>query len=161
MAHGSQHFGMRRGAPAWDRELIPFSNAVPPVYTQVTGASLSPFGGPFIDALLNEVAQAIADLVTIYGAPNDQVPVRPLSIAEVQHGAFQRGGTVVRTSNGIEYRRLYVRRCDVRAAATVLKKSGMRFASIEECLEASISQAVGVETEASVLSSIAAVGARR
>jgi hypothetical protein len=118
----------------------------------VTGASLSPFGGPLIDALLDEVAEAIADLVTIYGAPNDQVPVRPLSIAEVQHGAFQLGGTVIRTSNGIEYRRLYIRRCDVRAAATVLKKSGARFARIEEMLaasEASIGQAVGVETEAS------------
>jgi hypothetical protein len=138
----------------WERELIPFSNAVPPVYTQVTGASLSSLGGPLIDRLLNEVAQAIADLVTIYGAPNDQVPVRPLSIAEVQHGAFQRGATVVRTSNGIEYRRLYIRRRDVRAAAAVLKKSGVRFASIEESLaasEASMGPAVGGETEAAVV----------
>jgi hypothetical protein len=70
----------------WDRELIPFSNAVPPVYAQVTGASLSSLGGPLIDRLLNEVAQAIADLVTIYGAPNDQVPVKPLPWVEVKLG---------------------------------------------------------------------------
>ena len=82
------------------------------------------------------------------------VPVRPLPAAEVKLGAFQRGATVVRTSNGIEYRRLYIRRRDVRAAAAVLKKSGVRFASIEESLaasEASMGPAVGGETEAAVV----------
>jgi hypothetical protein len=116
----------------WHRQLIPFSNAVQQVYTKITGTSLSPFAGPLIDRLLNEVAQAMADLVTIYGAPNDQVPLRPLSIAEVKPGDFQLAATLIRTSNGIEYRRLYIRRCDVLAAATVLKKSGARFASDEE-----------------------------
>jgi hypothetical protein len=115
-----------------DRELIPFSQAVPHVFAQVTGASLSPFESPLFEALLNEVAQALADLVTIYGAPNDQVPVKPLPVAEVKHGSFQRAATVVRTSKGIEYPRLYIRRDDVRAAATVLKKSGVRFAIAEE-----------------------------
>ena len=115
----------------WDRELIPFSNAVQCVHTKITCTSLSPFVGPGIDAVLNEVAHAMADLVTIYGAPNDQVPVKPLSMAVVKHGAFHRGATVVCTSDGIEYRRLYIRRADVLAAATVLKKSGVRFASAE------------------------------
>jgi hypothetical protein len=115
-----------------DRELISFSQAVPHIFAQVTGASLSPFESPLFEALLNKVAQAMVDLVTIYGAPNDQVPVKPLPVAEVKHGAFQRAATVVRTSNGIEYRRLYIRRDDVRAAAAVLKKSGVRFAVAEE-----------------------------
>ena len=99
----------------WHRQLIPFSNAVQQVYTKITGTSLSPFVGPLIDRLLNEVAQAMADLVTIYGAPNEQVPIKPLSVAEVKHGAFQRAATVLRISNGFEYRRLYIRRGDVRA----------------------------------------------
>lgn len=116
----------------WSSELIPFSNAVQGVHTKITGASLSPFVGSGIDAVLNEVAHAMADLVTIYGAPNDQVPVKPLPVAEVKHGSFQRAATVVRTSKGIEYPRLYIRRDDVRAAATVLKKSGVRFAIAEE-----------------------------
>jgi hypothetical protein len=134
-----------------DRELVPFSTAVPHVYTEVTGASLSPFGGPLVDALLHQVAQAMADLVTIYGTTNDQEPLGPLPVAEVRHGAFQRAATVLRTSNGIEYQRLYIRRGDVRGAATVLKKSGARFASIEEILaasETSIGPAVGGETDA-------------
>ena len=118
-------YGGRRDSPRRaDRELVPFSLAVPHVYTQVTGASLSPFGGPLFDALLNEVA------------PNDQVPVKPLPVAEVKLGAFQRAASVVRTSDGIEYRRLYIRRGDLRAAAAVLKKSGVRFDNAEEAAAA-------------------------
>ena len=116
----------------WHRELIPFSNAVQQVYTKITGISLSPFVSQRIDRLLNEIAQAMADLVSIYGAPHDQVPVKPLPWVEIKLGVFQRAATLIRTSNGIEYGRLYIRRCDVLAAATVLKKSGARFASEEE-----------------------------
>ena len=123
---------LRAHARRAERELVPFSHAVTHVYAEVSRTSLSPFGSPLFDALLNEVAQAIADLVTIYGAPDDQVPVKPLPVAEVKHGAFQRAATVVRTSNGIEYRRLYIRRGDVRAAAAVLRKSGVRFVTAEE-----------------------------
>jgi hypothetical protein len=130
----------------WHRELIPFSNAVQQVYTKMTGTSLSPFVGPLTDRLLNEVAQAMADLVTIYGATNDEEPLRPLPVAEVQHGAFQLAATLIRTSNGIEYRRLYIRRGDVLAAATVLKKSGAKFASDEE-LRAAL-QSTEVRSEA-------------
>jgi hypothetical protein len=100
------------------------------------------------------VAQAIADLVTIYGATNFTEPLRPLPAAEVKHGVFQYAATVLRTSSGIEYRPLYIRRGDVRGAATVLKKSGARFASIEEiraASEASIGPAVGAETDAAVV----------
>jgi hypothetical protein len=141
-----------------DRELVPFSTAVAHVYAEVTGASLSLFGGPLVDALLHEVAQAMAELVTIYGTTNNQAPLRPLPVAEVKHGVFQRAATVLRTSSGIEYRQLYIRRGDVRGAATVLKKSGARFASIEEILaasEASIGPAVGGETEAQSLRRLA------
>ena len=135
-----------------DRELIPLSTAVLRVYTKITGASLSPFGGPLIDPLLNDVAQAMADLVTIYGGTHEKEPLRPLPVAEVKHGAFHRAATVLRKRNGTEYQRLHIRRCDARAAAGVLKKSKARFASIEEILvasEASIGQAFGGETEAS------------
>jgi hypothetical protein len=123
------------------RELIPFSNSVLRVYTQITGASLSPFAGPLVDPLLNQGARAVADLVTIYGATNEKEPLKPLPVPELKHGAFQRAATVVRTSNGIEYQRLHIRRCDARAAASVLKKSGARFASVNELLAPSTSLA--------------------
>lgn len=98
-------------------------------------------------------SEAMADLVTIYGGANEKEPLRPLPVAEVKHGAFHRAATVLRKSNGTEYQRLHIRRCDARAAAGVLKKSKARFASIEEILvasEASIGQAFGGETEASL-----------
>jgi hypothetical protein len=123
-----------------DKDLVPLSSAVLDVYGEVTGTSISPFEGLLIDALLNEVAQAMADLVTIYGAANDELPLNPLPWAEVKLGVFQCGATVLRTNDRIEYRRLYIRRGDVRAAAAVLKKSRPRFASAEE-LQAKLSSA--------------------
>jgi hypothetical protein len=140
--------GRRDSARRADTELVPLSEAVPHVYTQVTGTSLSLIVNALSDALLSEVAQAIADLVTIHGAPNTQEPLRPLPWAEVKLGVFQRAASVMRTSGGIEYRRLYIRRGDVRGAITVLKRSRALFADIEEiraASEASIAPVVGVK----------------
>jgi hypothetical protein len=88
----------------------------------------------------DKVAQARADLVTLFGATNLQEPLRPLPWAEVKLGVFHSAATAMRTSDGIEYRRLYVRRCDVRVAAAVLKRSGVRFTSAEE-LQAALDSA--------------------
>ena len=71
------------------------------------------WSNPLSDALLSEVAQMVLDLVTIYGAPNEQVPIEPLSVAEVKHGTFQRAANVLIMNNGIEYRGLYIRRAEV------------------------------------------------
>ena len=136
MSRGHVHmYGGRRDSPTRAyRELVPFSDAVPYVYTEVTGTFLSSSTSPnpLSDALLSEVAQTVADLVTIYGAPNEQVPIKPLPVAEVKHGTFQRAANVLIMNNGIEYRRLYIRRADLRAAAIVLKKSGVRFTAAQQ-----------------------------
>jgi hypothetical protein len=110
-----------------DRELIPFSNATFRVYSQITGAFLSPLGGPVVDAVLHEVAQAMVNLATIYGARTETEPLKQLS--SLEHGTFLRAAQLVRTSQGIEYGRLYIRRGDVRSAVTLLKNAGARFAS--------------------------------
>ena len=115
-----------------DSELVPFSNAASYLYTQITGAFLSPLASAVVDALLHDVAHAIVNIATIYGARTDTEPVKPLPTLELRHGAFQRGATVLRTSKGIEYRRLYIRRGDVRSAVTYLKYAGARFARAEE-----------------------------
>lgn len=106
-----------------DYELIPFSNAASRVYTEITGDDLSPFGESAA-ALLHDTAHAMAKVVTIYGATTRDEPLKPLPAMELKHGTFQRAATVVRTSNGIEYRRLYIRRRDVQAAITALKRLG-------------------------------------
>ena len=111
-----------------DNELIPLSNAASRVYTEITGDYLSPFGNP-AQKLLHEVAQAIARLVPIYGAATGHESLKPLPGLELKQGTFQHAATVVRTTNGIEFRRLYIRRGDVRAAVTALKDAGKRFPS--------------------------------
>lgn len=115
-----------------DSELIPFSNAAFRVYSQITGGFLSPLGGPVVNTVLHDVAQAIASVATIYGARTDTEPLKPLPALELKHGIFQRAATVVRTSNGIKYGRLYIRRGDVSSAVTLLKLAGARFANAEE-----------------------------
>jgi hypothetical protein len=115
-----------------DSELIPFSNAAFRVYTHITGGFLSPLGGPVVNAVLHDVAQAIASVATIYGARTDTEPLKPLPALELKHGTFQRAATVVRTRNGIKYGRLYIRRGDATSAVTLLKRAGARFANAEE-----------------------------
>jgi hypothetical protein len=107
--------------------LIPFSNAVSWVYAEITGTRLPPLVGPVVEALVHEVAQAIANIATIYGASNNRDPIKALPPLKVRHGTFQRGAAVVQTTNGIEYRRLYIRRRDVRSAVWALKHAGARF----------------------------------
>jgi hypothetical protein len=112
--------------------LIPFSNAVSWVYAEFTGTRLPPSMEPGVEAVVHEVAQAIADVATIYGASNNRDPIKALPPLKVRHGTFQRGATVVQTSKGIEYRRLCIRRRDVRLAVWALKHAGARFPSVEE-----------------------------
>jgi hypothetical protein len=112
--------------------LIPLSNAVSWVYAEITGTRLPPSTGPVVEGLVQEVAQAIANVATIYGASNNRDPIKALSPLKVRHGTFQRGAAVVQTTNGIEYRRLYIRRRDVRLAVWALKHAGARFPSVEE-----------------------------
>jgi hypothetical protein len=112
--------------------LIPFSNAVSWVYAEITGTRLPPSAGPVVEGLVREVAQAIANVATIYGASNNRDPIKALPPLKVRHGTFQRGAAVVQTTNGIEYRRLYIRRRDVRSAVWALKHAGARFPSVEE-----------------------------
>ena len=113
-----------------DRELIPFSNATFRVYSPITGAFLSPLGGPVVDAVLHDVARAIANIATIYGARTGTEPLKQLSALELKHGTFLHAAPIARTSGGMEYGRLYIRRGDVRSAVTMLQNAGARFATI-------------------------------
>jgi hypothetical protein len=120
-----------------DRELIPFSNATFRVYTQITGRFLSPLGGPVVDAVLHDVARAIAHIAPIYGARTDTEPLKQLPALELKQGTFLRAAQIARTSEGIEYGRLYIRRGDVRSAVAMLQNARAQFASIADKLAAS------------------------
>jgi hypothetical protein len=115
--------GLTHKLSAWptqhERELIPFSEAAARVYIEITGDYLPLFGDTA--AALNNIAQAIAKVVPIHGARRVNETLKPLAARDLQQGTFQRGATVLRTSMGIEYRRLYIRSADVLAAVTALK----------------------------------------
>ena len=109
-----------------DSELIPFSNAASRIYAEITGDYLSPFGER-AQTRLHDVAHAIARLVPIYGAATGHETLKALPGSALKHGTFEHAATLVRTSSGTEYRRLYIRRGDVRAALTALRNAGQRF----------------------------------
>lgn len=121
--------------PAWptqrERELIPFSEAASRVYIETTGDYLPLFGDTA--AALNNIAQAIAKVVPIYGARRVNETLKPLARRELEQGTFQRGATVLRTSTGIEYRRLHIRSADVGAAVTALKALSLNTAPDAAC----------------------------
>ena len=114
-----------------ENALIPLSNAVSWVYAEIAGTRLPPSAGPVVEGLVQEVAQAIANVATIYGTSNNRDPIKALPPLKVRRGTFQRGAAVVQTTNGIEYRRLYIRRRDVRLAVWALKHAGARFPSVD------------------------------
>jgi hypothetical protein len=128
-------WGLTQKLPAWstqqERELVPFSEAAARVYIEITGDYLPLFGDTA--AALNNIAQAIAKVVPIYGARRVNETLKPLAARELQQGTFQRGATVLRTSMGIEYRRLYIRSADVVAAVTALKSLGSNTALCTAC----------------------------
>lgn len=127
--------GLTQKLSAWptqhERELVPFSEAAARVYIEITGDYLPLFGDTA--AALNNIAQAIAKLVPIYGARRVNETLKPLAARELQQGTFHRGATVLRTSVGIEYRRLYIRTADVVAAVTGLKSPDSNTALCTGC----------------------------
>ena len=127
--------GLTQKLSAWptqhERELVPFSEAAARVYIEITGDYLPLFGDTA--AALNNIAQAIAKVVPIYGARRVNETLKPLAARELQQGTFQRGATFLRTIMGIEYRRLYIRSADVVAAVTALKSLGSNTALCTAC----------------------------
>jgi hypothetical protein len=97
------------------------------VYSSVTGETLDARDAATMREVLNDVARALASLVTVY-APDPASPL-PQGIAplEVIEGRFARGAHVFITKDGAELRGLTVQRRDVWAAIAILKSSRVRF----------------------------------
>jgi len=78
-------------------------------------------------AVLDDVARALASLVTVYSAdPRSRIPqaIAPVALIE---GRFARGGHIFLMKDGSELRQLSVRRGDLWTAITILKSTGIRF----------------------------------
>lgn len=107
-------------------ELVALSAAAAFVYRQVMGAAIPPGDVAQVNAILHDVAHAIANVAPVYGAKDGDVP-SPVPPLELMHGAFQRGATVLRTPQGSEYQGLSIQRAQMVVAVTILKRAGVKF----------------------------------
>ena len=111
------------------RELqhLGLATACAVIYFRITGESVDPRRTSLMQAILNDVAHAVATLVPIY-APSAYSGV-PTALAQLDllEGRFLRGAQVFRTKQGDELRRLTVQRRDMLSAISILQSARIRF----------------------------------
>jgi len=110
-----------------ESELVALSSAALLTYHQVMGGSFKPLDVPHANAVLREVARAISNVAPIYAAVSATGRASPLADFELLSGEFLRGASVLRTSRGVEYRQLCIRRADLRSAIAILRRAGVKF----------------------------------
>jgi hypothetical protein len=108
-------------------ELVALSTAAAFVYKEIMGITIERMEVPQLNRILHDVARALSYVAPIYGAISATETAKPLPALALMHGAFTHGATVLRTSSGVEYRRLSIQRGHMRAAVTILRASAVRF----------------------------------
>jgi hypothetical protein len=114
------------------QELVALSTAAAFVYKEIMGITIERMEVPQLNQILHDVAHALSHVAPIYGAISATETAKPLPALTLMHGAFTRGATVLRTSSGVEYRRLSIQRGHMRAAVTILRASAVRFVPSSE-----------------------------
>jgi hypothetical protein len=110
-----------------ESELVALSTAALLTYHQIMGSSFKPLDVSHANAVLREVARAISSVAPIYAAVSATERAKALPDLELLSGEFLRGASVLRTSRGVEYRQLCIRRVDMRSAIAILRRAGVRF----------------------------------
>ena len=118
--------GMKRaGEP---QVALPTAAAV--VYQQVMGTPVPAAAAADTAAILDRVAGAIANVAPIYTADRPSGTPRQLAPIELIHCRFEGGAALLKTSFGIEYGALSIRREDMHAAIAILKGARVRFRAL-------------------------------
>jgi hypothetical protein len=103
-------------------EHVPLATAAATVHIQLTGAPPNPTPPAVMRDVLDQVAQAISNIVPIYAQePGTAVPVK-IPPPELLDAQFLRGAHLLVTKAGKEYRGLSVQRRDMMEAIAVLKR---------------------------------------
>jgi hypothetical protein len=110
-----------------ESELVALSTAALVTYHRIMGGTFEPLNVPHANAVLREVARAISNVAPIYAALSPTERPKELPDFELLSGEFLRGASVLRTSRGVEYRQLSIRRVDMRSAIAILRRAGVRF----------------------------------
>ncbi len=106
---------------------IALSTAAAVVYHQVMGTTAEIAYADDIVEILDRVAGAIANVAPIYTADRPSGSPRQLAPIELIHCRFERGATVLKTSFGLEYGNLSIRRDDMRTALAILRGARISF----------------------------------
>lgn len=119
--------GMGLGRPnrvALTHVALPTAAAL--VYFDLTGKPPDATTPVWIKSTVNEVAQVMANVMTIYTQDGESPPRELLSV-ELLGGKFEKGAQVFRTASGAELSRLTVRRENLYAGISILKRAHVRF----------------------------------
>lgn len=97
------------------------------IYTEITGKAPDSRDVQGMRAILNDVAHAIANVITIYSTQaSSGVPIA-ISPYELIEGKFRKGGHVFTAKDGSEMDDLTVLRGDMRTAISVLRAAKITF----------------------------------
>ncbi len=110
-----------------DGEHLSLATAAAVVYHHIMGTASQTGSPEDLIELLDRVASAIANVAPIYTSDRAAGTPRQLAPIELIHCRFEGGATVVKTSFGLEYRNLTIRRGDMRSAITILKGARIDF----------------------------------
>ena len=106
-------------------QFLALSTAAAVVYQQIAGTTSE--SADEIIEVLNSVASAIANVAPIYTSDRPTGTPRQLAPIELIHCRFERGATVLKTSFGLEYGNLSIRRDDMRTALAILRGARISF----------------------------------
>jgi hypothetical protein len=109
-----------------DLHYVSLPTAVAQVLYRLTGQQVDGQRSEQTLALLNDVAHAISNVVSIY-APDSVTSFRALDPIDLLEGRFDRGAMLFRTKDGREFKGLTVQRADMTIAMTVLKAAKADF----------------------------------
>jgi hypothetical protein len=115
-----------------ESELVALSTAALVTYHQIMGSTFEPLDVAHAHAVLGEVARAISNVAPVYAAVSATARAKALPGFELLSGEFLRGASVLRTSRGVEYRQLSIRRVDMRSAIAILRRAGVRFTTCRD-----------------------------
>lgn len=108
-------------------EHLSLATAAAVVYHQIMGTAAQVTNPDELIEALDRVAGAIANVAPIYTSDRAAGTPRQLAPIELIHCRFEGGATVLKTSFGLEYRNLTIRRDDMRSAITILKGARIDF----------------------------------